>query len=250
MRKSRPKSCVHWRPNRRPAARGCTWRSSAVWYGCWARCPEAVAQAATHLARWIRGVIGVEDRTTRPGEPGFRIGAPVFALDGRIGDLSKVVIDPHARRVTHLIIHRGLLLTEDRVVPVELVERATPEGIFLHLTSQEVARQPLYREERFVSPPPDWEPLPGYSATDILFWGSPYGGVAPPILPVVEHTVRHGIPERTIVLERSTEVRTRDDVTGEIDHLLVDPARQELTHLVVRLGKIAATAGDCAVRMG
>jgi BON domain len=34
--------------------------------------PEAVAQAAAQLARWIRGVIGVEDRTTRPGEPSFR----------------------------------------------------------------------------------------------------------------------------------------------------------------------------------
>ena len=198
---------------------------------------EAVAQSATHLARWIRGVIGVENRTTRPGEPSFRIGAPVFTLDGRIGDLSKVVIDPHARRVTHLAIQCGLLLTENRVVPVEMVERATPEGIFLHLNSQEVARQPLYLEERFVIPPADWQPLPGYSATDILFWGSPYGGVAPPILPVVEHTLRHGIPERTIVLDRSTEVRTRNDVTGEIDHLLVDPARQELTHLVVRLDK-------------
>jgi osmotically-inducible protein OsmY/uncharacterized protein YrrD len=196
---------------------------------------EAVAQAARHLAHWIRGVIGVDDRTTRPGEPGFRIGAPVFALDGRTGHPNKVVIDPHTRRVTHLVIHRGFLLAEDRVVPVELVERATPEGIFLHLTSQEVAHQPRYQEERFVSPPADWEPLPGYLATDILFWGLPYGGVAPPILPVVEYTVRHGIPERTIVLERSTEVRTKDEVVGEIDHLLVDPMRQELTHLVVRL---------------
>jgi osmotically-inducible protein OsmY len=195
---------------------------------------EAVAQAATHLARWVRGVIGVEDRTTRPGEPAFRIGAPVFALDGRAGHLSKVVIDPNTRRVTHLVIHRGMLLDEDRVVPVELVERATPEGIFLHLTSREVARQPRYREERFISPPPGWEPPPEYTAADVRFWGLPYGGVTPPIQPVVEHTIRHGIPERTIVLERSTEVRTRDEATGEIDHLLVDPLRQELTHLVVR----------------
>jgi osmotically-inducible protein OsmY/sporulation protein YlmC with PRC-barrel domain len=196
---------------------------------------EAVAQAATQLARWIRGVIGVDDRTTRPGAPGFRIGAPVFALDGHTGHLDKVVIDPHTRRVTHLIIHRGVLLTEDRVVPVELVERATPEGIFLHLTSAEMARQPRYHEERFVSPPPGWEPLPGYAATDVRFWGLPYGGVRPPIQPVAEYTIRHGLPERTIVLERRTAVHTRDDVEGEIDHLLVDPIRQELTHLVVRL---------------
>jgi osmotically-inducible protein OsmY/sporulation protein YlmC with PRC-barrel domain len=195
---------------------------------------EAVAQAATHLARRIRGVIGVEDRTTPPGEPGFRIGAPVFAVDGLTGHVRAVVVDPHSRQVTHLVIHLGLPRTEDRIVPVELVAHAAPDGISLYLTRQEVARQPLYREERFVSPPPDWEPLPGYSATDILFWGSPYGGVAPPILPVVEHTIRHGIPDRSLVLQRSTEVRTRDDLTGEIDHLVVDPARQELTHLVVR----------------
>jgi osmotically-inducible protein OsmY/sporulation protein YlmC with PRC-barrel domain len=195
---------------------------------------EAVAQAATRLASWIRGVIGVEDRTTRHEEPGFRIGAPVFAQDGRTGHLRAVVVDPHSRHVTHLIIHRGFLLDEDRIVPVELVERATPEGIFLHLTSQELARQPLYQEERFVGPPPGWEPLPGYSVADVLLWGSPYGGVTPPIQPVVEYTIRQGIPEHTIVLERSTEVRTRDQATGEIDHLLVDPIRQELTHLVVR----------------
>jgi osmotically-inducible protein OsmY/sporulation protein YlmC with PRC-barrel domain len=195
---------------------------------------QVVAQAATRLARRIRGVIGVEDRTTSPGEPGFRIGAPVFAQDGRVGHLSKVVIDPHTRRVTHLVIHRGLLLDEDHVVPVELVDRATPEGIFLHLSSREVARQPLYQEERFVGPPPGWEPIPGYEAADVLVWGSPYGGVAPPILPVVEYTIRQGIPERTIVLERNTEVRTRDELTGAIDHLIVDPLHQELTHLVVR----------------
>jgi osmotically-inducible protein OsmY/sporulation protein YlmC with PRC-barrel domain len=195
---------------------------------------EAVAQGATQLARWIRGVIGVEDRTTRPGAPAFRIGAPVFALDGRNGHLDKVVIDPNTRRITHLIIHRGFLLTEDRIVPVELVERVTPEGIFLHLTSEELTRQPRYQEERFVAPPPGWEPFPGYAATDVRFWGLPYGGVTPPIQPVVAYTIRQGIPERTIVLERSTEVRTRDEVEGEIDHLLVDPIRQELTHLVVR----------------
>jgi osmotically-inducible protein OsmY/sporulation protein YlmC with PRC-barrel domain len=195
---------------------------------------EAVVQAAARLARRIRGVIGVEDRTTPSGEPALRIGAPVFAQDGRVGHLSKVVIDPHTRRATHLIIHRGVLLDEDRVVPVELVERATPEGIVLHLSSREVARQPLYQEERFVNPPPGWEASSGYQASEVLFWGLPYGGVTPPILPVVEYTIRHGIPERTTVLERHTEVRTRDELTGVIDHLLVDPLRQELTHLVVR----------------
>jgi osmotically-inducible protein OsmY/sporulation protein YlmC with PRC-barrel domain len=194
---------------------------------------EAVAQVATHLAGRIRGVIGVEDRTTRPGEPSFRIGAPVFAVDGLTGRLRAVVVDPHSRQVTHLVIHRGFLQTEDRIVPVELVAHATPEGISLYLTSQEVTCQPPYQEERFVSPPPDWEPLPGYSATDVRFWGSPYSGVTPPILPVVAYTIRHGTPEREIVLERGTEVRARDDVMGQIDHLLLDPARQELTHLVV-----------------
>jgi osmotically-inducible protein OsmY len=76
--------------------------------------------------------------------------------------------------------------------------------------------------------------LPGYSATDVRFWGVPYNGVTRPILPVLAYTIRHGIPAREIILERGTTVRTRDDVVGEIDHLLLDPTRQELTYLVVR----------------
>jgi osmotically-inducible protein OsmY/sporulation protein YlmC with PRC-barrel domain len=193
-----------------------------------------VAQPAAQLARQIRGVIGVEDRTTPPGEPGFRIGAPVLAQDGRVGHLNKVVIDPHTRRVTHLVIHRLSVPAEDRVVPVELVERTTRERISLLLTSGEEARQPRYQEERFVSPPPDWKPLPGYSATDVRFWGLPYSGVTPPILPVVEHTIRYGIAEREVVLKRGSKVRARANLVGELDHLLLDPMRQELTHLVVR----------------
>jgi osmotically-inducible protein OsmY len=195
---------------------------------------QTAAQSAKQLAGWIRGVIGVEDRTTRPDEPDFCIGTPVFAQDGRTGDLIKVVVDPHLRRVTHLVIHHGFLLAEDRVVSVQLVERATPEAIVLHLTSRELSRQPRYQEERFVSPPADWQPLPGYSAADVCFWGLPYGGVTPPILPVVEYTIQHGMPERSVVLKRGTKVHTRDEGVGEIDHLLVDPLRQEPTHLVVR----------------
>ena len=93
---------------------------------------EAVAQAATHLARWIRGRNRGRGSDHAPRCTWLPHWRAVFALDGRTGHLDKVVIDPHTRRITHLIIHRGFLLTADRVVPVELVERTAPEGIFLH----------------------------------------------------------------------------------------------------------------------
>jgi osmotically-inducible protein OsmY/sporulation protein YlmC with PRC-barrel domain len=168
-------------------------------------------------------------------QPSFRIGAPVFATDGRAGKLDKIVVDPGTQRITHLIVGRGLLHKEDRVVPVELVERATPEGIYLHATSEELERQPLYQEESFVTLPPDVTPPAGYALPDVLLWGPPYTGVPPPFLPVIEHVVRHGVPEGEVVLERGVEVRAKGEVVGDIDHLLLDPRSQKITHLVVRL---------------
>ncbi len=53
----------------------------------------------------------------------LKIGASVLTADGEVGRLRCIVVDPESDVVTHLV-----------------VERATPDGIFLHLTSQEVAR--------------------------------------------------------------------------------------------------------------
>ena len=54
----------------------------------------------------------------------FKIGAPVLAAEGKVGQLKYVVVDPHTEVVTHLVVERGLLVRHDIVVPVGWVEAA------------------------------------------------------------------------------------------------------------------------------
>ena len=213
------------------------------------KAPAAVMDAAREIARRIRGVIGFAGDVITPPAPPLPIGAPVYARDGRhpvrrfvrYGTLDKVVVDPYARRVTHLVVRRsvrrsvrhGGLLSEDRVIPIERVERAEKDGVYLDAIAAELDQYPRYREEAFVEPLADWEALQPYEAADTLFWGGAYVGVAPPVVPVVEHVVAEGVPEGEIVLRRGDDVFYDDDVVGWLDHVLFDPVSGLMTHLVV-----------------
>jgi sporulation protein YlmC with PRC-barrel domain len=169
----------------------------------------------------------------QPPAPPLRIGAPVYARDGRYGTLDKVVIDPYACRVTHLVVRHGWLLPEDRVIPLERVERVERDGVYLDQVAAELDQYSRYREEKFVEPLADWQALEPYAAADTLFWGGPYIGVAPPVLPVVEHVVSVGVPESEIVLQRGADVFYNDELVGSLNHLLIDPASGTVTHLVI-----------------
>jgi len=194
---------------------------------------DKVMEAARSIARHTRGVIGFADDVAAPPAPALRIGAPVYARDGRYGTLDKVVVDPFTRRVTHLIVRHGWLLTEDRVLPIERVERAEPDGVYLDTDSTDLDHYPHYREESFVEPLAGWEDLEPYAAAT-LFWGGQYVGVAPPVLPVVEHVVPVGVPENEVVLRRGADVFYADELVGSLDHMLIDPTRETVTHLVVQ----------------
>lgn len=192
-----------------------------------------IMQAARAIARRIRGVIGFADEVAELPAPPLRIGAPVYARDGRFGTLAKVVVDPHARRVTHLVVRQGWLLTEDRVIPIERLTRAEPDGVYLDSASTELEGYPRYREEAFIEPLADWEKLEPDLAADTLFWGGPYPGVAPPVRSVAAHAVPVGVPEGELVLRRGDPVFSNDGLVGSLDHVLVNPTSGAMTHLVV-----------------
>jgi osmotically-inducible protein OsmY len=191
------------------------------------------ARAAQRAVERIRGVLGVIDETTRPPAPALTIGAPIAARDGRYGTLKKVVIDPHARRVTHLVVGSGWLATEQRVVPIERVERVDADGIHLNASAAELNLEPVFREEAFITPDPDWEPLQAHPLADTLFWGGVYPGVPVPIVPAVAHRTHAGVPEDAIMLQRGADVLCDDALVGTLDHLLIDPQSGQMTHFVV-----------------
>ena len=73
----------------------------------------------------------------------FIIGTEVTCTDGVCGELRRVIVDPIARVVTHLVVEPPHRIKLGRLVPVDLVD-TTGEGLALRCTlvSSECSRMP------------------------------------------------------------------------------------------------------------
>ncbi len=168
----------------------------------------------------------------------YKIGADVYCTDGRAGRLIKLVVDPHTRRVTDLIVEKGFLQHEDRVIPIDVVEEAKEDRIQLRISSRELSHYPIYRVEEFELPAPEWRANSGYKGEEVLFWSMPYGGGVPlqDVRPMVRYRVQKGIDPNETVIGRGTRVYNVEGTVGHVDHLLVNKETGEITHLVLRKG--------------
>jgi uncharacterized protein YrrD len=77
----------------------------------------------------------------------FREGAGVFTPDGRhLGIVDFVLVNPRTRRVTHVVIRRGHLLPEDKVISVERLSTATKDRIVLNAEPEQL---PTFEETHY-----------------------------------------------------------------------------------------------------
>ncbi|HEY2575380.1 MAG TPA: hypothetical protein VGI74_03645, partial [Streptosporangiaceae bacterium] len=80
----------------------------------------------------------------------FTIGAEVTCGDEECGKVTRVVIDPIAKAVTHLVVEPKALEDISRLVPLDLVESATPERIRLNCTLADFSKLDPAEETRFL----------------------------------------------------------------------------------------------------
>jgi len=157
----------------------------------------------------------------------FDVGARVYCADEEAcGRLHKVVVNPHTREVTDLIVERGFLRKQERVLPVAMVERAAEDGIYTSMDMDGLSNLPEYREIEFEEPEGDWgKPHQG----NMVCWSSPHGPMChEAVVPRVRREVQEGIQSNRDVLERGTPVINSDGEMGQVDHVLVDSTTGEL----------------------
>jgi hypothetical protein len=166
------------------------------------------------------------------------IGTPVECRDGDCGEMTRVVIDPVTRTVTHLVVNpddRG----PGRLVPVELVE-AADEAIRLGCDRADFDRFEDAEETRF---------LPGtgdsFESGQVLAWpsfalatGGAGGGMydfgANAALPVTYDK----LPAGEIGVRRGERVHATDGDIGRVQGLVVDPADHSATHVLLDEGHL------------
>jgi uncharacterized protein YrrD len=168
--------------------------------------------------------------------------ARVTAADGEtIGRLDRVVLDPRTKRVTHIIVHKGGFLTQDRVVPMECIESSDQDGVVLNQKAVAVEQLPEFRDSEYL--PLDEEELGDvwktYAYAAPLYWYPP-AGLPLFTLPVpkVERT-RENIPEGTIPLKEGARVVTRDGKTvGSVEEVVTDEETQRATRFLISKGRM------------
>lgn len=165
----------------------------------------------------------------------FTIGAGADCTDGSCGEVSRVVVDPIAGTVTHLLIepeHRHGL---GRLVPLDLVSVVAGD-IRLRCTLAEFNKLDLGKEIQFLPGAGGWG---GYAPGQVLAW--PYynlgarrtgGGSASQV------ATYDAVPLEEVAVRRGEHVRATDGLIGRVQGLVIDPDRGQVTHVLLQEGHL------------
>lgn len=166
----------------------------------------------------------------------FTIGAAVECSDGPCGAVSRVVVDPVARELTHLVVepeHRSGL---GRLVPLDMVE-AGASGVRVRSTLAEFERLPSAEETDFL---PGGSGYDAYAAHEAYYW--PYfgleGGADPTLALASVVETRDTLPPGEVGVRRDETVHASDGEIGKVEGLVIDSARGHVTHVLLQEGHL------------
>jgi sporulation protein YlmC with PRC-barrel domain len=177
----------------------------------------------------------------------FSIGSEVTCSEGVCGDLRRVVVDPVARALTHLVVEPRHGRGAGHLVPVDLVA-STTGGIQLHCTKSEFAALPDAEEKQFLpGASGEW----GYGQEQMLSLprfgirlGVPgglgvvgtRGGIEPSARPQV--TTSDRVPAGEVEVRRGEHVHATDGTIGRVQGLVIDPRDHQVTHVLLDEGHL------------
>ncbi len=172
----------------------------------------------------------------------FRIGVEVTCSDGTCGDLRRVVIDPVARVLTHLVVEPKHRQGMGRLVPVDLVE-ATAEEIRLRCSRAEFDALENAEETHFL---PEAGEQMGYGAGQAVAWpyyglggamgGIGMGGMGMANTPQV--MIDDRVPAGEVEVRRGEHVHATDGNIGRVQGLVIDPTDHHVTHVLLEQGHL------------
>ena len=168
----------------------------------------------------------------------FTIGADVSCSDGACGKVTRVVVDPVARTVTHLVVEPKHRFDVGRLVPLGLAD-ATAGQIRLRCTMADFAELDPAEETRFLPGTPGY---PGYDEEQVLWM--PYysmgmgmgGGMAGNYGP---QTVTYNtVPLDEVEVRRGEHVHATDGHIGKVQGLVIEPKSHRVTHVLLQEGHL------------
>jgi sporulation protein YlmC with PRC-barrel domain len=175
----------------------------------------------------------------------FTIGVEARCTDGICGAVSRVVVDPVARVVTHLVVEPKHRQGLGRLVPLDLVD-ATSGEIRLSCTIADFEKLDFAEETQFL-PGISYS---GYGPGQVLSW--PYYGLGDLGLGVgdVPPSVTYDtVPLGEVTVRRGERVHATDGEIGRVQGLVVDSRDHHVTHVLLQKGHLWGRK-DVAIPIG
>ena len=168
----------------------------------------------------------------------FTIGADVSCSDGACGKVSRLVVDPVARAVTHLVVEPGHWHGPGRLVPLGLAD-ATAGEIRLRCTLADFEKLDPAEETQFLPGTPGYL---GYDPEQVL--SMPYYGMGMGMGMsgggnYVPQTVTYDtVPLDEVEVRRGEHVHATDGHIGKVQGLVIDPDSHRVTHVLLQEGHL------------
>jgi sporulation protein YlmC with PRC-barrel domain len=169
----------------------------------------------------------------------FTIGSEVACSDGVCGELRRVVVDPIAKTLTHLVVEPTRGHGPSRLVPVGLVDSAG-HAIRLRCSIAEFDVLEPAEETRFL---PGARGQWGFGQDDLLSWpyyGLGMGGVGMggPAGTDSGAITLENVPAGEVGVHRGEPVHATDGTIGRVQGLVVDPRDHHVTHVLLDEGHL------------
>jgi len=167
----------------------------------------------------------------------FVIGADAICTDGPCGQVSRVVVNPVAQTVTHLVVEPKHRQGLGRLVPLDLIS-GTPHQVRLSCSQAEFQQLPSAEESQFV---PGTAGYAAYGPAQVLSW--PYyglgAGAMPDAMGPADTVITYdSVPPGEIMVHRGDPVHATDGAIGRVQGLVVEPRNHHVTHVLLAEGHL------------
>jgi uncharacterized protein YrrD len=156
----------------------------------------------------------------------FTFGAHVDATDGRCGSLIRVIVDPTTESLTHLAVQPGHHAERTRLVPADLVAGVEDDVIRLSCTTRQFEQLDAAEDIELLS------------SADLISTQSGIGGIALPLGHHSKPRLSDVVPTGEVAVRRGDAVHAKDGWIGAVDALVIDPASDHVTHLILQEGHL------------
>jgi uncharacterized protein YrrD len=157
-------------------------------------------------------------------------GAKVVTASGTVlGTVEYVIIDPRTKAMTHIVIRKGQMFAQDKVIAFSLIDSTTEDRITLRAKAGDLEALPSFEVNHYVPLTPDEIGIDTSTGLAHPLFGYP---------PIVWNSYStRNIPNNSVALRKGARVISSDDkYMGDVEQVFTDPNSPQATHFVISKG--------------